>query len=86
MNLSCCVDEITAQHANVDCIVHYGEACLSKRTGNLPVRYVFGNSAIDFSSFKSKLCQYEADLTGKCVLLYDTQYANLAGSYFEPLI
>jgi diphthamide biosynthesis protein 2 len=26
---SCCVDEVAAEHADADCIVHYGRACLS---------------------------------------------------------
>lgn len=26
---SCCVDEIAAEHADADCIIHYGRACLS---------------------------------------------------------
>ena len=26
---SCCVDEVAAQHANVDVIIHYGESCHS---------------------------------------------------------
>jgi len=40
---SCCVDEVAAQHANCDLIVHYGFSCLS-RTRRLPVRYVFGRA------------------------------------------
>jgi diphthamide biosynthesis protein 2 len=39
---SCCVDEVAAQHLQADCIVHFGEACLSP-TSLLPVVYVFGN-------------------------------------------
>lgn len=26
---SCCVDEVAAEHAEADCIVHFGRACLS---------------------------------------------------------
>lgn len=26
---SCCVDEVAADHAAADCIIHYGRACLS---------------------------------------------------------
>ncbi|CAG9580868.1 conserved hypothetical protein [Leishmania major strain Friedlin] len=36
---SCCPDEITAQHYTADCIVHFGEACMSRST-RLPVFYV----------------------------------------------
>ncbi|KAG5469170.1 hypothetical protein LSCM4_02568 [Leishmania orientalis] len=36
---SCCPDEITAQHYMADCIVHFGDACMSRST-RLPVLYV----------------------------------------------
>lgn len=36
---SCCPDEITAQHYHCDCLVHFGEACMSKST-RLPVLYI----------------------------------------------
>ncbi|KPI89839.1 hypothetical protein ABL78_1008 [Leptomonas seymouri] len=36
---SCCPDEITAQHYEADCIVHFGDACMSRST-RLPVLYV----------------------------------------------
>lgn len=36
---SCCPDEITAQHYTTDCIVHFGDACMSRST-RLPVLYV----------------------------------------------
>ena len=36
---SCCPDEITAQHYMADCIVHFGDACMSRST-RLPVLYI----------------------------------------------
>ncbi|VDO22870.1 unnamed protein product [Heligmosomoides polygyrus] len=35
---SCCVDEVAAAHALCDAIVHYGDACLSALTENIPVK------------------------------------------------
>ncbi|PPQ91528.1 hypothetical protein CVT25_008796 [Psilocybe cyanescens] len=43
---SCCVDEVAAQHANADSIVHYGHACMTQ-TSRLPAIYVFGQKQID---------------------------------------
>ncbi|KAH9475326.1 2-(3-amino-3-carboxypropyl)histidine synthase subunit 2 [Psilocybe cubensis] len=43
---SCCVDEVAAQHANADLIVHYGHACMTQ-TSRLPAIYVFGQKQID---------------------------------------
>ena len=27
---SCCVDEVSAQHADADCIIHFGPSCLTR--------------------------------------------------------
>ncbi|XP_033636616.1 2-(3-amino-3-carboxypropyl)histidine synthase subunit 2-like isoform X1 [Asterias rubens] len=43
---SCCVDEVAAQHAKADSIIHFGKSCLSP-TSRLPVLYVFGHRALD---------------------------------------
>ncbi|CCJ30002.1 unnamed protein product [Pneumocystis jirovecii] len=43
---SCCVDEITAEHVNADCLIHYGHACLSP-IERLPVKYVFGRQDLE---------------------------------------
>ena len=61
--LSCCVDEVAAQHIDADAMVHYGHACMSLyvsipiilrlfglfwgRTSRLPVIYVFGKKTVD---------------------------------------
>lgn len=37
---SCCVDEIAAEHANAEVVIHYGRACLSP-TARLPVIYIY---------------------------------------------
>jgi diphthamide biosynthesis protein 2 len=46
---SCCVDEIAAEHADADVVVHYGRSCLSP-TARLPVIYVFTSQPLDISS------------------------------------
>ncbi|KAI8591507.1 diphthamide biosynthesis protein 2 [Geranomyces variabilis] len=45
---SCCVDEIAAEHALADLVIHYGRACLSP-TSRLPVLYVFPKADIDLA-------------------------------------
>ncbi|KAI1499032.1 putative diphthamide synthesis protein-domain-containing protein [Biscogniauxia marginata] len=44
---SCCVDEIAAEHADADAVVHYGRACLSP-TARLPVLHVFTRQKLDY--------------------------------------
>lgn len=43
---ACCVDEVAAEHADADVVVHYGRSCLSP-TSRLPVIYVFTQHALD---------------------------------------
>lgn len=43
---ACCVDEIAAEHASADVLVHYGRTCLSP-TSRLPVIYVFTTRPLD---------------------------------------
>ncbi|KAH6902623.1 putative diphthamide synthesis protein-domain-containing protein [Coprinopsis sp. MPI-PUGE-AT-0042] len=68
---SCCVDEVAAQHANADAIVHYGYACMTK-TARLPVIYVFGQSPIDVEDCVKRLSSHEAE--GPTYLVHDPDY------------
>mmetsp|Transcript_30642 Transcript_30642/g.63449 ORF Transcript_30642/g.63449 Transcript_30642/m.63449 type:complete len:766 (-) Transcript_30642:199-2496(-) len=43
---SCCPDDVAAQHLNANVLVHYGYACLSSPTENIPVVYCFGVSRL----------------------------------------
>ncbi|EPE04484.1 diphthamide biosynthesis protein 2 [Ophiostoma piceae UAMH 11346] len=43
---ACCVDEVAAEHADADVVVHYGRSCLSP-TSRLPVIYVFTQHSLD---------------------------------------
>ncbi|KAF2995160.1 Diphthamide biosynthesis protein 2 [Neopestalotiopsis sp. 37M] len=46
---SCCVDEIAAEHADAEAVVHYGRACLSP-TARLPVLHVFTKQELDYDA------------------------------------
>lgn len=68
------MDEVAAEHYNVDAVVHYGHACLSPTPGNLPVHFVLGRRPVTTDHFIAKL---SAQITNKCrsvLLLYDTLY------------
>lgn len=75
---SCCVDEVTAQHYNADCIIHYGHACLSP-TRRLPVKFVFGQSPVNVTDLLSKMKDMFTDNNQLIALLYDTDYHYIAG-------
>eukprot|EP00729_Bicosta_minor_P006355 gene6355-327_t len=42
---SCCVDEVAAEHAAADMIIHFGISCLSQAS-RTPVLFVFGTSTM----------------------------------------
>ncbi|CAH8269180.1 unnamed protein product [Arabidopsis lyrata] len=46
---SCCIDEVGALHIDAECVVHYGQTCLSP-TSVLPAFFVFGKASINVSS------------------------------------
>lgn len=77
---SCCVDEIGAQHYKADCIVHYGQACLSPTT-RLPVLYVFDKSSIDVSDCVSKIKHGYSAKSKQTILMYDTSYVHVIGNF-----
>ncbi|XP_055346647.1 2-(3-amino-3-carboxypropyl)histidine synthase subunit 2-like [Paramacrobiotus metropolitanus] len=70
---SCCVDEIAAEHANCDSVIHFGPSCLSP-SSRLPVALVFPSpSNFDTEAF-CHAAQAIIDSEHDVVLLYDTQY------------
>jgi len=71
---SCCVDEVAAEHYNVDAVVHYGHACLSPTPGKLPVRYVLGRLPLTCEHFIAEVSKPITDRSQPVLLLYDTIY------------
>ncbi|KAJ3087794.1 Diphthamide biosynthesis protein 2 [Quaeritorhiza haematococci] len=77
---SCCVDEVAAEHASADFVVHYGRACLSP-TKRLPVMYVFGREDIDAEHCAAALADTIESDQGHdqpLLLMYDVMYSHAA--------
>jgi diphthamide biosynthesis protein 2 len=70
---SCCVDEIAAEHANADVVVHYGRSCLSP-TARLPVIYVFTSHLLDISSVVKSFEATFSSKEEKVLLMADITY------------
>ncbi|KAI9896333.1 hypothetical protein N3K66_008505 [Trichothecium roseum] len=70
---ACCVDEVGAEHADADVIVHYGRACLSP-TSRLPVVYVYTSMELDRSAAAEKFEGEFADKEAKVVVMADLTY------------
>uniref|UniRef100_A0A0K0D066 2-(3-amino-3-carboxypropyl)histidine synthase subunit 2 n=1 Tax=Angiostrongylus cantonensis TaxID=6313 RepID=A0A0K0D066_ANGCA len=82
---SCCVDEVAASHASCDAIVHYGDACLSALTENIPVKFVFGSFPIDLEAFSQFPKCLATDVTTPLLLLTDACYSDKSDVLFNTL-
>ncbi|KAI1333896.1 putative diphthamide synthesis protein-domain-containing protein [Xylariaceae sp. FL0016] len=70
---SCCVDEIAAEHANADGVVHYGRACLSP-TSRLSVVHVFTKQKLDYNAVADAFTKEFADKAEKVVIMADVMF------------
>ncbi|KAM3727661.1 2-(3-amino-3-carboxypropyl)histidine synthase subunit [Dirofilaria immitis] len=82
---SCCVDLVAAEQCNADCIIHYGDSCMSKTTNRIPIWYVFGNASIEWEKLKEAVHEYKDKFERYCCLLYDAAYANSSDALFDYL-
>ena len=70
----CCVDEIAAEHADADVVVHYGRTCLSPTT-RVPAIYVFTKRPWSWESFSPH--DFESlypDRSQRILLVADVMY------------
>ncbi|KAM9713170.1 2-(3-amino-3-carboxypropyl)histidine synthase subunit 2 [Menidia menidia] len=81
---SCCVDEVAAEHAGADCIVHYGAACLSP-SRRLPLLYVFERRALDREACAAAFRELYPDTESHIVVLYDVNYSHAVGDLLAHL-
>uniref|UniRef100_UPI00358DDD2C 2-(3-amino-3-carboxypropyl)histidine synthase subunit 2 n=1 Tax=Myxine glutinosa TaxID=7769 RepID=UPI00358DDD2C len=81
---SCCVDEVSAEHANADGLVHYGHACLSP-TRRLPVLYVFARRKLDVQRCVAAFHHLYPMRNTRVLLLCDLKYAHAIGTLADVL-
>ncbi|KAL9091385.1 MAG: hypothetical protein Q9159_001469 [Coniocarpon cinnabarinum] len=70
---ACCVDEVAAEHADADVVVHYGRACLSPTT-RLPVVYSYTHQPFANDAAIRAFCQKYPDLNERVILMADLPY------------
>ncbi|KAI2626369.1 putative diphthamide synthesis protein-domain-containing protein [Xylaria nigripes] len=70
---SCCVDEIAAEHANADAVVHYGRACLSP-TARLPVLHIFTRQGLDYDAVVEMFVKEFTDVEVKVIVMADVMF------------
>lgn len=77
---SCCVDEIAAEHAKCDSIIHFGSSCLSP-SSRLPVALVFPVA----EDFDAEDCCTQIrrlmETQKEAIILYDTEYFPVLGRF-----
>ncbi|OAE35005.1 hypothetical protein AXG93_1864s1330 [Marchantia polymorpha subsp. ruderalis] len=81
---SCCADEVAAMHADAQCIVHYGNACLSL-TSRLPVWFVFGRAALDVEDCTSQIVDYASAVSKPLLVMFGLEYSHEVTSIKQRL-
>ncbi|KAI4859255.1 diphthamide biosynthesis protein [Hypoxylon rubiginosum] len=70
---ACCVDEIAAEHADADGVVHYGRACLSP-TSRLPVLHIFTRQKLDYDAVAATFEKEFPEKTENVILMADVMF------------
>ncbi|KAJ3561294.1 hypothetical protein NPX13_g9004 [Xylaria arbuscula] len=70
---ACCVDEIAAEHADADAVVHYGRACLSP-TARLPVLHICTKQELDHNAVAESFAQEFGDKDIKAIIMADVMF------------
>ena len=70
---ACCVDEVAAEHADADVVIHYGRSCLSP-TSRIPALYVFTQQPLDEQRLLGHFKSFYEDLEQKIILMADVTY------------
>lgn len=80
---ACCVDEIAAEHADAEVVVHYGRTCLSP-TSRIPAIFVYTTQDLDF---EATIRQFEEDFdkNARVVVMADLTYQSHVAAVCEEL-
>ncbi|XP_063199972.1 2-(3-amino-3-carboxypropyl)histidine synthase subunit 2 [Chroicocephalus ridibundus] len=81
---SCCVDEVAAEHAGAEAVLHYGPACLSP-CRKLPVLHIFGQQPLDIGRCTEAFRELYPDRQTRVVVLSDVVYAHMMGELEQQL-
>ncbi|KAK7987219.1 2-(3-amino-3-carboxypropyl)histidine synthase subunit 2 [Apiospora saccharicola] len=77
---ACCVDEIAAEHADAEGVVHYGRSCLSP-TSRLPVIYVFTKQKLGFDAIVDSFEKEFPEKDSKVVIMADVMFQQHVTSF-----
>lgn len=80
----CCIDEVAAEHANSDLVVHFGDACLNP-VDKVRASYVLGKPKFDRNEFQMLFEAKYPDQDSKVVLMADAPYTRYLGELYHNL-
>lgn len=72
---------MAAQHAEADCIIHFGRSCLSPTT-RIPVLFVYGRQPADIEDLSKSVQELVSQSGRHVIVLYDVIYAHISGENF----
>uniref|UniRef100_A0A0N5B6H1 2-(3-amino-3-carboxypropyl)histidine synthase subunit 2 n=1 Tax=Strongyloides papillosus TaxID=174720 RepID=A0A0N5B6H1_STREA len=81
---SCCVDDIAAEHAKCDSLIHFGESCLTLTSCRMPVLYILGNLPVNIELIKDFILNNEIE-EENIVLVYDSSYNKHGEEIYDTL-
>ncbi|KAI1372353.1 diphthamide biosynthesis protein [Hypoxylon crocopeplum] len=70
---ACCIDEIAAEHADADGVIHYGRACLSP-TSRLPVVHIFTRQKLNYGAVAEAFEEEFHERSERVVVMADVMF------------
>lgn len=80
----CCIDEVAAEHANSDLVIHFGDACLNP-VGKVKAAYVLGKPQFDLHLFREAFREKYPDKSTKVVIMADAPYTRYLGQLYDQI-
>ncbi|VDL60809.1 unnamed protein product [Hymenolepis diminuta] len=87
---NCCVDELAGKRWDIQAVVHFGNACLTKPVGNVEVFYVFGDVHCpsienNTNSIVTRVKRHISDTSGSVLFFYDFRFMKSARLLYDHL-
>lgn len=84
------MDELAGKRWDIEAVIHFGNACLTKPTGSVDVFFVFGDVHCPFvennvDNVVTQIKQYILDFSGFVLFFYDFRFQKTARLLFEHL-
>lgn len=78
----CCIDEVAAEHANSDLVVHFGDACLNP-VDKVRAAYVLGKPKFEAGSFGDRFKEKFTDFNAKIVVMADAPFTRYLRQFYD---